>query len=295
MDPQEKMFLRVIEAGSLKAAAEQLNTDPSSVSRKIAALEGRLGVKLIERSTRRSAPTEAGSRYYEGLSRLFAEQQALEAQVTGAAETPTGRLRVAAPVDFGALFVAPILRDLQRAHPALEVQLMLGSSFADLAEQGIDVAVRIGRLPDSSLIARRLGSVPRVLAASPDYVALRGAPQTPEELGEHDFVFYTPASTRKPITLIGPDGPQQVETNGRFTVNSVTAIRNLVLDGMGIHLGPRWALRDALESGALVRLLPDYEPEAFPLHALYRSTAFVPAKIRAFVDRLAANARHLGQ
>lgn len=288
MDSGEQIFLRVVEAGSLKAAAEQLGADPSSVSRKVAALEARLGVKLLARSTRRSTPTEAGALYYEGLRRLLDEQAALEAQVAGEVDIPRGLLRVTAPVDFGALFVAPVLKQMQRDYPRLQVELLLGTRFADLGEEGIDVAVRIGQLPDSSLICRRLGEVPRVLVASRDYLARRGEPRRPRDLAEHEFIFYTRASAQAPIELTGPGGPEQVPVSGGFTVNSIAAIRELVEAGQGVHLGPVWAFREGLEAGRLLRLLPEWRLPAYPLHALYTSTSFVPAKIRQFIDRMAA-------
>jgi len=293
MDEKEAIFLRVVEAGSFKAAADQMRTDPSSVSRKVAALEARLGVKLLERSTRRTMPTEAGAQYYDGLHRLHEEQLALEARVTGNADQPTGLLRVAAPVDFGALFVAPVLRDLQIRHPQLSVELLLGSSFMDLTEQGLDVAVRIGRLPNSSLIAKRLGSVPRVLVASRGYVSRCGIPATPDALACHSFIFYTRAQSQTGLSLTKDGTTHHVEMRGNFTVNSVAAIRTLVAEGHGIHLGPVWAFREGLEAGDLVALLPDYQLEAYPLHALYTATSYVPAKIRAFIDAMVAHAKQL--
>lgn len=286
METNEWIFLRVVEAGSIKAAADQLGTDPSSVSRKVAALEKRLGVKLLQRSTRRSSPTEAGSLYFQGMRRLVDEQAALEASVGGEIDQPRGVLRVAAPVDFGTRFVAPVLRTLQRDNPDLQVELRLGSRFEDLAEQGIDVAIRIGRLPDSSLICRRLGEVPRVLVASRGYLAERGAPTRPRDLANHEFVFYSPSQARSPVELMGPEGAERVMVSGHITVNSVTAICELVEAGQGIHHGPEWAFREGLEADRLVRVLPDYALEAFPVHALYVSTTFVPAKIRRFIDRM---------
>lgn len=288
MEEREKIFLRVVEAGSLKAAAEQLNTDPSSVSRKVSSLEARLGVKLLQRSTKRSVPTEAGTIYYEGLRKLADEQQALEERVTGQTDAPRGMLKVAAPLDFGALFVAPLLQEMLDNHNELTVEMVLGSQFDNISAEGIDVAVRVGKLPDSSLVCRRLGTVPRVLVASRSYVEKHGLPRSPEDLSSYDFVFYTGKQRIAPVTATGPDGPVSVDVTGRFTVNSVAALRALVEDGKGMHLGPVWAFREGIKSGRLVALLQDYELEAFPVHALYASTAYVPAKIRAFIDLLAS-------
>lgn len=286
MESPEQIYLRVVEAGSLKVAAEQLGTDPSSISRKVAMLEARLGVKLLQRSTRRSSPTEAGQIYYEGMRRLQDEQAALEAMVAGEADTPKGLLRVTAPLDFGARFVAPVLKDMLQAFPSLNVELVLGSVFEDITAQNIDVAIRIGQLPDSSLICRRLGEIPRVLVASRAYLAQFGTPTTPKSLMDHSFVFYSHRQKQRPIAFLGPNGSESIIVSGHFTVNSVTAVKALVEEGMGMHVGPVWAFKESLRSGDLVSVLPEYKLAAFPLHALYTSTAFVPAKVRSFIDAM---------
>ncbi|WP_227268115.1 LysR family transcriptional regulator [Roseobacter weihaiensis] len=290
-ETNEQLFLRVVEAGSLKAAAEQVNADPSAVSRKIAALEDRLRVKLLQRSTKRSVPTEAGTEYYEGMRALIEQQSALEARIAGAVDTPTGRLRITAPVDFGSEFVAPVLSALQEQAPDLKVELLLGSTFSDLVEQNIDVAIRIGRLPDSSLIARRLGAVPRVIVASKGYVEKNGAPKTPDEAEAHSFIIYRPDQNNTSIKL-RRDGKQfSMPMSGNLTVNSVSAIRKLVSDGKGLHMGPTWVFKDGLAEGSLVQLLPKYALEAFPLHAVYVPTSYVPAKVRAFIDIMKTSVR----
>ena len=293
-ETNEQLFVRVVEAGSLKAAAEQIGSDPSAVSRRIAALEARLGVKLLQRSTRRSSPTEAGQRFYDGLRRILEEQAALEADVAGLVDRPTGRLGVAAPVDFGARFVAPVLATLQDEAPGLTIDLRLGSAFADLVEQGLDVAIRIGRLPDSSLIARRLGFVPRVLVGSPSYLRRSDRIVTATDLQRHDFILYRPGDRRSDITLERDGVSETVTVYGHFTANSVTAIRALVVAGRGLHLGPVWAFEDELRAGDVVPVLPDWSLPAYPVHALYAPTAYVPAKIRRFIDLTAEAFRASG-
>lgn len=288
----ERLFLLVVEAGSLTAVARRVGANASTVSRRLARLEEKLGVKLLQRSTRRSTPTDAGARYYAGLRRLVDEQQALEAEVSGASEVPHGLLRVTAPVDFGARFVVPVVEALQADAPELQVQLVLGSGFMDLAEHGIDVAVRIGRLPDSALIAKRLGAVPRVLVGAPAYLDRRGRPRCLADLAEHDFVLYSPGRLEASFEVGLPaGGSERVLLRGRVSVNSVTGIRHLVEAGAGLHLGPRWAAEEGLAAGRVEELLADHRLPAFPLHALYRPTPWVPAKIRAFVDGLAAHLR----
>lgn len=284
METNESIFVRVVEAGSLKGAAEQVGADPSAVSRKVSALEKRLGVKLLQRSTVRSSPTEAGQRYYEGLRLLLDEQAALEARVAGEAEEPRGTLRVTAPTDFGAIFIVPVLEQLQARYSQLKVELLLGSHFEDIGSKGIDVAVRIGKLPDSGLICRKLGEVPRVLVASKAYLEQSGRPALPVDLAHHQFVFYSTRQARSPIELERDGVNYSVDVQGKFTVNNVTAIKKLVLQGKGIHLGPYWAFKDELKRGNLEILLPDFSLQAYPIHALYSATAYVPAKIRKFID-----------
>ena len=286
-----RLYLRVLDAGSLKAAAAQVGMDPSTVTRRMAALEDRLGVRLLHRSTRRTTPTDAGARYAEGLRRLLEQQDALEAELGGLATVPQGRLRITAPLDFGARFVVPVVAALQDQAPDLEVELELGHSFVSLTEQGIDVAIRVGRLADAALVARRLGAVPRVLVASPDYLARHGSPRRPEDLVDHRFVFYRRENQVARLELVGKDGPVSVPMSGRLYVNSVSAIVDLVAQGRGLHLGPRWAFYAALAAGAVVEVLPAYQTPAYPLHALYAPTPYVPAKIRLFLDAMAAAVR----
>ncbi|KZN34015.1 hypothetical protein N480_22760 [Pseudoalteromonas luteoviolacea S2607] len=278
----EQLFLRVVEAGSFKAAAEQLALDPSLVSRKIAALEQRLSVKLLARSTKRSSPTEAGEQYYQGLRKLLDEMQALESHILQNNDMPCGMLRVAAPHDFAIQFVLPVLAQMSKLYPALSVDLILSSHYEDLIGQGIDVAVRVGELTSSSLICQKLGEVQRVLVASNTYLMRKGVPKNVEALSEHDFVFYSSAQTQKPIDI----GAKSIKVQGRFIVNSVSALKDLVLQGQGIHLGPVWAFKEALDQGEAVQLFKDQPLKAFPLHVLYPSRAFMPAKVRVFIDKL---------
>jgi DNA-binding transcriptional LysR family regulator len=289
MEREATTFLKIIETGSIKKTAVAFSTEPSSISRQLSALEHRLGVKLINRSTRGSTPTEAGSVYYEGLRKLVDEQQALEANVAGQADVPRGRLVVTAPVDFGARFVAPVLRDMQETYSGLIVEMLLGSNKPDLLEQSIDVAIRIGSLPNSSLICRKIGVVPRVLVASPAYLGQYGTPESPKDLENHRFVFYSRQQGQSMIEMTGKNGKERVAVSGSFTVNSMTAIIHLVESGAGLHLGPIWAFQDGLTSGRLVKVLPKYQLESFPLHAVYNQTSFVPAKVRQFIDRMIKN------
>ncbi|MEE4199824.1 LysR family transcriptional regulator [Erythrobacter sp.] len=228
----------MLEAGSLRAVAMEMGVDPSSISRKVSALEDRLQAKLLRRSTKRSEPTEAGQRYYEGVRRLLDECRALETDISGLVDELRGVLRIGAPVDFGARFVSPVVAQMLAEAPDLEVDLRLGSHFEDLTEAGLDAVVRIGRLTDSGLIARKVGAVPRIMVAAPDYIERAGIPETPYQLQTHDFIFYRYGQRRLPLTLSNGESSVTIDITSRVAANSVTAMRELVLAGAGLHQGP---------------------------------------------------------
>nr|WP_228009118.1 LysR family transcriptional regulator [Cyanobium sp. LEGE 06113] len=241
----QQLFLQIVEAGSFKQAAEQLHLEPSSLSRKMVALEKRLKVKLLHRSTRHTRPTNLGQRYYEGLRQLLDEEIALEEELTSGVELLRGTLRVSAPVDFGAEFVVPVVQEMLQRAPELSVELLFSSHFANLVEDNIDVAVRIGSMPTSSLIARPIGEVPRVLVASDSYLKCHGAPEDPEDLSDHNFILYSPVQARSDVVFADGRRFSHTKMRSNITVNSVNAIRQLVRDGLGVHLGPAWVFREA--------------------------------------------------
>ena len=279
----EHIFLQVVESGSLKAAAELLGLEPSSVSRKVAALEQRLGVRLLRRSTQRSTPTELGQRYYDRLRFIVDEQAALEEEIRAGVVQLQGTLRVAAPVDFGVRFVVPVIRNMQQQASDLSVELLLGSHFENLVEQNIDVAVRVGELLDSSLYARRLGENPRVIIASPHYLANHGVPNALSELDDHEFIFYSMSQRSAPITFADGSQHRVEHTKRTTTVNSAAAIRALVLEGAGLHHGPLWLFKEEIERGELIQLFPDLPLKAFPIHAVYPSRSYLPFKVKEFI------------
>ncbi|MCF1439398.1 MAG: LysR family transcriptional regulator [Candidatus Thiodiazotropha taylori] len=285
----EQLFLQVVESGSLKKAAEHLNVEPSSVSRKIAALEDRLKVKLLRRSTQRTSPTELGQLYYEKLRVIIDDQLALEEEISSGVDRLRGRLRIAAPVDFGAQFVVPVVRKMQHQSPDLNVELLLGSQFENLLEKNLDLAVRIGELPDSNLIAKSLGQVDRVLVASPDYLREYGTPENVDQLAAHNFILYSPVQAKSDIEFA--DGCRYAHTRikSNITVNSVTAVRNLVLQGVGIHLGPHWVFKQDLEQRRVCQLLADRPLRSFPVHAVYLARSYLPFKIKEFTRLLSTS------
>ncbi|MEE4376696.1 MAG: LysR family transcriptional regulator [Candidatus Competibacteraceae bacterium] len=287
MSTVEQLFLQVVESGSFKKAAEHLNIEPSAVSRKIAVLEDRLKVKLLRRSTQRTTPTELGQHYYERLRRIIDDQTALEEEISSGVNRLTGKLRIAAPVDFGTQFVVPVIRKMQQQAPELSVELLLGSAFENLLEMNLDVAVRIGELPDSTLIAKKVGQNDRVLVGSPDYLAKHGTPTTLEQLQTHNFILYSSSQARSDIEFADGSRYSHSKITSNITVNSVSAVRQLVLEGAGIHLGPLWVFKDDIESGRLIRLLANKPLRSFPVHAVYPARSYLPFKIKEFTRLLA--------
>lgn len=283
MDDDE-LFLAVVDGSSFRSAAQVAGLDPSRVSRRLAALEAQLGVKLLNRTTRACAPTEAGRRYAEGVRRLVEARAALLAEVTGGQDAPKGRLRIAAPTDFGARFVAPVLTEMSEAYAGLSVDLKLGSGFADLLAEGIDVAIRIGTLGDSALKARRIGTSHRVLVATPDVAA---NVFSPEDLSEINIVSYRTGRTEMRSSFEWEGMRQELRMPCRYAVNSMAAVREAVLAGRGAHLGPLWAFRNDLREGSVVELLAKARFDGFPIHAIWSPTPFQPAASREFIALMA--------
>jgi DNA-binding transcriptional LysR family regulator len=288
------LFCRIVESGSLRAAAAELGVDPSSVTRRLGALEQRLGVTLVARSRVRSTPTDAGLAYYRELRPVLEQIDAIEDGVAGAAHEPRGLLRVAAPTVFGARHVARWLHELQVAHPALAVDLVLADRPLDLVEHGVDVAVRIGRLVDSSLTAIRLGTMATAIVASPAYLARHGTPSTPEELARHAHVLHAGPLQSDEIVLEGPRGRSvTVRAPSRFTISSILGVLEAVIAGAGFNAGPLWLFSEAIARGELVHVLPRWRPPQGPLHALVVSGRRRPAKVTATLALLRARAPQL--
>jgi DNA-binding transcriptional LysR family regulator len=274
------IFVRIVEDGSLARAASRLRRSPPAVTRALAALEGRLGVRLIDRTTRRLAPTEAGRLLYERARGLLGDY---EAATLGVREAPVrGLLRIGAPVLFGRRHVAPIVTAFLDAHADAEIELLLNDRNVDLIDESIDVAVRIGALADSGLSARAVGEVKRLWAASPAYLAARGLPQTPQDLGRHEAVLGT-FRTAGDWTFGRARRRDGVRVAGRLRVDDVETRLQAVLDGRGIGQFLSYQVADALGDGRLIRLLQSFEPPAIPVHLLTKGRVNRAPKIEAFL------------
>lgn len=276
------IFMAIVEAGSLVSAARRLRRSPPAVTRALSSLEDRLGLRLVDRTTRRLAPTEAGSALAERARALLADYDAV---LVGASQAPIrGVLRITAPVQFGRRHVAPIVSAFLNEYPDVRVELSLNDRNVDLIEEGLDLAVRIGPLADSSLVARHVGSVRRVVVASPAYLARRGAPRTPSDLAAHDTIFGMARSSAREWRF----GPSQrgatVRLSPRLLVDDVEAQIQVAQAGRGIARVLSYQVTDELAAGALVRLLQDFEPAPLPVQLVTLSRSHVAPKVRAFLD-----------
>lgn len=248
-------------------------------------LESRLGTKLLERAQNQTRLTDAGGAYYEHMRVLVPQFEAAESLVSGEAETPKGLLKVNAAIDFGQRHVAHWLLRFQQQHPDVQVELSLASRHVDLVTEGIDVAIRVGKLRDSSLKARRLASVPRVLVASPEYLAKHGVPNAPSDLEHHQHVFYSRGNWDQLLELYDQKGNvHRVKRQGHVTINAVYPLVDAVKLGCGVHTGPRWAFQQAIDQGDVVELLPGYLQRPMTMSAIWAPAVLVPARIRAFID-----------
>lgn len=294
-----RTFVRVVESGSFSAVADELRATQSAISKQVAALEKQLGARLLVRTTRSLALTEEGERYFEQVRRLVAEIAEAETGLISGEGQLRGWIRVAASVGFGRLKLMPLVKSFRLAHPDVKIDLRLNDGFIDLVEQGIDVSIRIGDLPDSGLVARRIGSSQRMLLAHRDYLrdlpeGLR-APLNPEDLQQHDCIVYTEMATSNLWTFAAGVGAPQlkgatrgVRVEGSIQTNSSEVVRSAVLHGMGIGYAPTWLFETQLANGEVLRLMPDWESPQSPIHVVSPPERKNSAKVRAFVEHIAA-------
>lgn len=289
-------FVRVVETGSFSAVAREQNTTQSAVSKQVAALERHLGARLMTRSTRSLALTDDGERYFEDARRFVNEVNETEATLRRGEQQLGGWLRVAASVAYGVRVLMPSIDGFLAAHPAVKIDLKLHDGFIDLVEQGVDVAVRIGDLSDSALIARRLTTTKRALMASPAYFAKRkdslAPPRTLDELRHHNCIVYTEGNSRGLWEFNAPDGTTAgIRVEGNLRTNSSEVIRAAGLAGMGICYAPLWLFSGEIDSGAMQVVLPEWPMRPMPVHLVSPPQRHRAAKVRAFGDYLVENFR----
>ncbi|MET0404948.1 MAG: LysR family transcriptional regulator [Cystobacter sp.] len=283
MDLNELLvFARVIQAGSFTAAARGLRMPKSTVSRKVSELEERVGAQLLQRTTRQLRLTEVGSVFYEHCARIVAEAEQAEQAVTRMQAAPHGLLRVTLPLSFGVF--GPIIAEFLRRHPEVQVELLCTDRMVDLVGEGFDLAVRAGKLVDSSLMARRLGSIERIVVASPEYLQRRGTPKTPRDLEKHDCLLFGTSQNAGTWALSSGNKTVEVPVTTRLSVNEPDMLRAMALASTGIALMPNIACVDDVGSGRLRRVLPDWTSAESAVHAIYPSSRHHAPKVMAFVE-----------
>jgi DNA-binding transcriptional LysR family regulator len=282
------VFAKVVEGASFAAAGRHFGISPAMVTKHVQTLEERLGVRLLNRTTHRVSATEVGKSYYEHCLRILAELEEADGTARDLQTAPRGLLKVTAPVSFGTRQLAPEIAEYLESYPGVSIDLSLENSYVDLLEKRFDLAIRLGHLPSSSLIARKLGEVETILCASPGYLQKHDAPQTPGDLDKHNCLLYTNGVPQSVWTLVDQSGRQaDIRVSGRFLTNGADAICTLALKNAGVALVPDFLVADDLTAGRLVRLLPEYATQATPIYAVYPHSRYLSAKARTFIDFLA--------
>lgn len=277
------IFVRIVAARSMSAAGRELGLSPAVVSKRMRRLEERLGVRLLQRTTRQLALTEAGRGFHERVVAILAGVEEAEAWAASGAAQARGTLRVSAPTSFGRMHIAPHLKRFLDAHPLITVDLALTDAFTDVVGEGLDLAIRIADLSDSSLIAKKLAANHRVLVATPGYLAERGAPARLADLAGHTLLVHGTPEWR----LEGPDGPQVVRVDTPLRTNSSEVVREAALAGLGIALRSTWDIGPELKSGALAPVLPEWRSSPrVAIHAVYPSRRHLEQKTQAFIGFL---------
>ena len=277
-----KSFVRTVEMGNFSAVAREMGTTQPTISKQIAALEEYLDVQLLVRSPRRVNLTDEGSRFYQHCQQILEALAEAESSV-GRRQQPSGVLRVNCSVAFGQMLVLPRLKRFLDSYPEIKVDLTMSDRFVDLVEEGIDLAIRIGNFSDRSLISQLIGMTRLVTVAAMSYLEKWGEPKVPADLIQHNCIVYTQQSTGNEWQF----RDTAITVRGNLQVNNSTALREAVLAGIGIGTSPMWAFSDGLQRQVLKAILEKYEPDALPIHAIYRRGRFLSVKVKCFIDFLA--------
>jgi DNA-binding transcriptional LysR family regulator len=285
-----RTFVAVVQGRSFASAARRLGVVKSAVSRRVQELEERLGVHLVNRSTRNLSLTDTGRIFYEKATELLAALEEAEGLASTSAVEPVGNLRILAPSSFGRLHLVPLVCGFLELHPRLSIELSLSDEVVDLVSEGFDMAVRLGHLPDSSLSARSLGTIRRVACASPAYIARFGAPKQPSELAHHRGIQYTLVDEQRFWRFVDPrtEKEQSVTVHSRLRMNTGDALCEAAVAGAGITVLPTFIIHKLVASGDLVPVMLPYEKVPATLNVVYPSRKLMPAKVKAFADYLAA-------
>lgn len=281
------IFVAAIEDGSIAAAGKRFGLSAVMAGRYLSALEEHLSARLVQRTTRQLSLTDAGQAYFARSKRILEELEEADAEAADRQTTPRGTLHIAAPITFGSLYLAPVVAQYMAEFPAVEVSLNLKDQFVDLVDEGVDLAIRIGTLPVSDLVARKLADCRLMACASPSYLAAAGAPTKPEELESHALVGYASDVTTAPWTFVDGAGRTiELKLKCRFIANNTAMMAEVALRGVGIVYGPSFVFAEYLKSGELVPVLPEYTNPVLPLHAITPTAKHVNMKTRLFIERL---------
>ena len=283
-----RAFTKVVQLGGFSAAARELRLSRSAVSKYIIDLERELGVQLLVRTTRSTAPTENGQAYYERCLAILADLDEADRAVARLQAEPRGILRVNAPMSFGTLHLGRAISDLMAQYPELQVALVLSDEVVDVVQEGFDVTLRIGDLPSSSLIARKIAPALRAICASPDYLAQHSTPQHPDDLRRHACLTYGYLATGAQWKLTGPDGDHWIHVPWTLCTNNAEVLRDAAVMGRGIALLPTFIAGADLQAGRLRSVLNDYKAPEISLYAIYPPTRHLSVKVRVFIDFLLA-------
>lgn len=281
-----RAFIRVVQIGSFSAAARETNTSQATISKRVAALEAQLGVKLMMRTSRDHSLTEAGAEFYEKCVAILAELEEAESDARSRVASPRGLLRVTTAFPLGRLLIAPLLTDFLSRYPEIKLDLALSDSHVDLTREGFDIAIRAQKLQDSSMNARELFKNPMFLIASPSYLKQHGVPRTPEELVDHNCIVYSELSTQNSWHFTHENNDISVQVNGNFQCDNGDTILTAAVAGVGFAVLPYWMIKSHLDAGELQVVMSDFQPSTLPVNAVYPHSRYLPLKVRCFIDFL---------
>ena len=285
-----RAFVRALEGGSFSAAAKELGIGQPAVSKRIAALESEFGTQLFLRTTRKLRPTPEARRIYDLARQMLENFDMARASLNEASPRPTGTLRVSVPSSFGRRYMMPVIADYVRDYPEVRVDVRFSERFVNLVEEGVELALRIGNLQPSTLVARRLGTVQRHLVATPTYLHGRPKPRTPEDLNAHQCIIYSRLASAHEWTFESENGRHVASIDGPLLVDDADAMEEAVRHHLGIAVLPDWNAADGIRSGQLEYVLPDYSIPALPLHAVYPEVHWMSPRARSFLDLLVKRA-----
>ncbi|MCG9580740.1 LysR family transcriptional regulator [Vibrio tubiashii] len=282
-----RSFIRVVETGSFSAVAREQNTNQATISKRIAGLENRLGTRLLIRGNRTHTLTETGKTYFERVSNIVMEIDEAEAEARSLTATPKGNLRVTVPTMFGGMYIAPIVSNFLATYPEIDIDIKFDENMVDLVKEGIDVAIRLGELHDSSMVGKNLGYDELIIVASPSYLKKHSVPTTLEQLAKHNCLIFSLSPKRGTIWVLSDKTKTtQIEVNGNFQCDNGMGLMEMLQANAGIALMPRWLVDKEIGSGNLVHILKDYY-KRYPISAVYPNNRYVPLKVRCFIDFMA--------